>query len=115
DKFVEIVKEITGRGWEIRVFNTLCDASRKRQGAVKELADQTDVIIVIGGKNSANTRRLVDIAESEGVDVYHIETWDELRSNWFLNKEKIGVTAGASTPEWVIENVLEKIKELCSQ
>lgn len=115
ERFVEIAKEIISRGWETRVFNTLCDASRKRQRAVEDLVDQTDVIIVIGGKNSANTRRLVDIAESKGAEVYHIEDWNELRREWLLNREKIGVTAGASTPDWVIEKVLEEIRRLCSQ
>lgn len=115
DKFIEIVGEVISRGSEIRVFNTLCDASRKRQKAVEELVDQTDVIIVIGGKNSANTRRLVDIAKSKGAEVYHIEDWKELQDNWFLNKKKVGITAGASTPDWVIEMVLEKIRELCSR
>lgn len=115
ERFKEIVSEIVGRSWEIRIFNTLCDASRKRQRAVEELVDKTDVIIVIGGKNSANTRRLVDIAKSKGSIVYHIESWDEVLPEWFVGKDKIGVTAGASTPDWVIDKVLEKIKELCYQ
>ncbi len=115
ERFVEITKEIISRGWETRVFNTLCDASRKRQRAIEDLVNQTDVIIVIGGKDSANTRRLVDIAESKGAEVYHIEDWNELRREWLLNKERVGVTAGASTPDWVIEKVLEEIKRLCSQ
>lgn len=115
EKFIDIVKEITSRGWETRVFNTLCDASRKRQRAVEDLVTQTDVIIVIGGKNSANTRRLVDIAEAKGGEVHHIENWIELRPEWFLGRERIGITAGASTPDWVIEKVLEEIKRICSQ
>ncbi len=115
ERFKEIVSEIVSRSWEIRIFNTLCDASRKRQRAVEELVDKADVIIVIGGKNSANTRRLVDIAKSKGSIVYHIESWDEVLPEWFVGKDKIGITAGASTPDWVIDKVLEKIKELCYQ
>jgi 4-hydroxy-3-methylbut-2-enyl diphosphate reductase len=82
---------------------------------VEELVEKTDVIIVIGGKNSANTRRLVEIAESKGATVYHIESWNELLQDWFIGKENIGITAGASTPDWVIEKVLDKIRELCYQ
>ncbi|MBC7320900.1 4-hydroxy-3-methylbut-2-enyl diphosphate reductase [bacterium] len=115
ERFREIVGEVVSRSWEVRIFNTLCNASRKRQKAVEELVDKTDVIIVIGGKNSANTRRLVDIVESKGATVYHIESWDEVLAEWFVGKEKIGITAGASTPDWVIDKVLEKIKRLCFQ
>jgi len=115
DRFREIVVEIISKSWEVRIFNTLCNASRKRQIAVEELVEKTDVIIVIGGKNSANTRRLVEIAESKGATVYHIESWNELLPDWFIGKEKIGITAGASTPDWVIEKVLDKIRELCYQ
>lgn len=113
ERFREIVGEVVSRSWEVRIFNTLCDASRKRQKAVEELVDKADVIIVIGGKNSANTRRLVDIAESKGSTVYHIESWDEVLPEWFIGKERIGITAGASTPDWVIDRVLEKIKLCC--
>lgn len=115
ERFREIVGEIVSKSWEVRIFNTLCDASRKRQLAVEELVDRTDVIIVIGGKNSANTRRLVDIALSKGASVYHIESWDEVLPEWFIGKDRIGITAGASTPDWVIDRVLEKIKSLCCQ
>lgn len=113
DRFREIASEVISRSWEVRVFNTLCNASRKRQMAVEELVNKTDVIIVIGGKNSANTRRLVDIAESKGAIVHHIESWEEVLPDWFIDKEKIGITAGASTPDWVIDKVLEKIRKLC--
>ncbi|MCX7795929.1 MAG: 4-hydroxy-3-methylbut-2-enyl diphosphate reductase [bacterium] len=115
ERFREIVGEVVSKSWEVRIFNTLCDASRKRQLAVEELVDKTDAIIVIGGRNSANTRRLVDIALSKGATVYHIESWDEVLPEWFIGKDKIGITAGASTPDWVIDKVLEKIRELCYQ
>lgn len=115
DRFKEIASEVINRSWEVRVFNTLCNASRKRQMAVEELVNKTDVIIVIGGKNSANTRRLADIAESKGAIVHHIESWEEVLPDWFINKERVGITAGASTPDWVIDRVLEKIRKLCYQ
>jgi len=114
ERFKEILGEIAGKGWEIRVFNTLCDASRRRQRAVEKLSEKVDVIIVIGGKNSANTRRLADIGKGRGIDTYHIESWEEINPEWFSNKGKIGVTAGASTPDWVINKVIEKIREICS-
>jgi 4-hydroxy-3-methylbut-2-enyl diphosphate reductase len=113
EKFKEILGEIASKGWEIRIFNTLCDASQRRQRAVEKLSEKVDVIIVIGGKNSANTRRLADIGKARGIDTYHIESWEEVNPEWFSNKDKIGITAGASTPDWVINKVLEKIREIC--
>ena len=67
-------------------------------------------MIVIGGKNSGNTRRLFQIC-SNIVETYHIESGDEIEKNWFDNKQKIGITAGASTPDWIIENITTKCKE----
>jgi|YelNatPaOPRAMG01_1025707.scaffolds.fasta_scaffold00315_56 4-hydroxy-3-methylbut-2-enyl diphosphate reductase len=113
DKFEDILGEIIKKGWEIRVFNTLCDASQRRQKAMENLSEISDVIIVIGGKNSANTRRLAEIGVKKGIETYHIESWEEVDPKWFYNKERIGITAGASTPDWVIDKVIDKINEIC--
>ena len=92
-----------------RIHNTICDATEKRQLAAQDLANKVDLMIVIGGKHSSNTSRLYDVC-SEKVETYHIETEVELRKNWFLNKNKVGLTAGASTPDFIIEKVIKKIK-----
>ena len=74
--------------------------------------DQTDLMLVIGGFNSANTSRLATLCREQQPDTYHIETSDQLEAEWFAGKERIGVTAGASTPRWIIEEVLESIQKI---
>ncbi len=97
---------------ELRVFNTVCQSTAERQLECKKLAEEADVLIVIGGRMSANTKRLVEIARSCGVDAYHVEVADEIEGSWFLGKKMIGITAGASTPEWIIDAVIERVKKL---
>ncbi|MCD6279545.1 4-hydroxy-3-methylbut-2-enyl diphosphate reductase [Candidatus Micrarchaeota archaeon] len=103
---------------DIKVINTRCGATEDRQSAVKALArdDNIDVIIVIGGRHSANTKRLKQIA-SEIKSTYHIETKDDINPEWFIDSngnkiKKVGVTAGASTPDWVIEDVVNYLKSI---
>lgn len=94
---------------ELRVFNTICSATSVRQKSSLELAKDSDIIIVVGGRNSSNTKMLYNIC-SDIVTTYHIETSDELDFSWFENKSKIGITAGASTPDWIIEDVYNRLK-----
>jgi 4-hydroxy-3-methylbut-2-enyl diphosphate reductase len=107
-----VVQECLMRGNEIRVFNTICDATAVRQEAAKELARQVDCMIVIGGFNSANTKRLAEVCAELQPKTYHLETAEQLDAAWFDNVEKVGVTAGASTPKWLIDEVLGKIEEI---
>ncbi len=95
---------------EIRIFNTICDATAKRQTAALQLASEVDLMLVIGGHDSANTRHLAAICNSTGVTTLHIETADELDCASYSSKTQIGITARGSTPEWVIEEVIEKLK-----
>lgn len=111
----EIVLSLLHRVSELRVFNTICNATRSRQSETRQLAGEVEVMIVVGGKNSGNTRRLVDISRSTGVATYHIEDEGELCAGWFEGAEKVGVTAGASTPDGVLENVIRRIVELGEQ
>lgn len=97
---------------ELRIINTICDATRKRQAAALELAKKVELMIVIGGRNSANTRRLAEVSSSAGVETHHIETAKELNNSWLKNRRKIGITAGASTPDQAIEEVMAKLKEI---
>ncbi|MFO8100723.1 MAG: 4-hydroxy-3-methylbut-2-enyl diphosphate reductase [Dehalococcoidia bacterium] len=95
---------------EIRVFNTICDATGKRQAAALKLASEVDWMLVIGGRDSANTRHLAEICISTGVKTLHIESAGELDQIQWDDGSHVGITAGASTPEWVIEEVIRKLK-----
>ncbi|MFH0836017.1 MAG: 4-hydroxy-3-methylbut-2-enyl diphosphate reductase [Candidatus Micrarchaeota archaeon] len=94
---------------ELRVFNTICSATQERQAAVRELSETADVIIVVGGKNSGNTQRLHQIASGK-VPAYHIERPEEIKQEWLKGAKLVGVTAGASTPDFVIMDVVSHLK-----
>ncbi len=113
-KYQEIAASLVVRVAELRVFNTICNATFENQDATDELAKKVDVMVVIGGRNSSNTKQLHSICKSKLEDCYHIENERELKKEWFKDKKHCGVTAGASTPDWIISSVVEKIKELSS-
>lgn len=110
EKYLEIVNELILKNKEVRVFNTICDATFENQDAARELSKEVDVMVVIGGKNSSNTKQLHSICLENCVDSYLIENETELENSWFLNKKLCGVTAGASTPDWIIQQVVNKIE-----
>ena len=97
---------------ELRVFNTICSATLERQQAAVEIAGQVDVMFVLGGRNSANTARLAQICASTGVPTHQLETVGELTSEMLAGKRIAGVTAGASTPDWIIEEFVKKLELL---
>jgi len=103
---------------ELRVYNTICRATLHRQHAARALAQRADVMVVVGGRNSANTRRLAELCRKEGVPTYDIETAVELEVDWLGEAGAggavglVGVTAGASTPDWVIGEVLDRLCEM---
>ncbi|SNR93198.1 4-hydroxy-3-methylbut-2-enyl diphosphate reductase [Desulfurobacterium atlanticum] len=108
-KFVaSLSKEIK----EMKLFNTICKATKVRQEETRKLAQQVDMMIVIGGKNSSNTGKLYAISKKLNRNSFHIESAEEIDESWFKNIEKIGITAGASTPQWIIEEVIERIKTI---
>ena len=104
----EIVYDLIPIAKELRVINTICTATTVRQQSTFQLAQESDVMIVIGGKNSSNTRMLYQICKKLVV-THLIETSDELECSWLSNKQNIGLTAGASTPDWIIVEVYNKI------
>jgi len=108
----EIIAELLSRVAELRVFNTICNATVSRQAETRELASQVEVMVVVGGRNSGNTSRLVDICRATGVTTYHIEDGSELEPSWFEGVKKVGITAGASTPDFVLEKVLENLEDM---
>lgn len=95
---------------EIRIFNTLCNFTAKRLESTEKVAKYVDLMIVIGGKNSANTTQLANLCKKIGVKTYHIEDVKEIERKWFKDIKKIGITAGASTPQWIIDEIIDKIK-----
>lgn len=99
------------RNFELRVVNTLCHATTGQQEAAARLARHVDVMIVVGGRKSANTRHLREVCEEQGTRAYHVETPDELQPSWFENAERVGITAGASTPDDSIDAVEARIRE----
>jgi 4-hydroxy-3-methylbut-2-enyl diphosphate reductase len=112
ENLTNVVHECLMKGGEIRVFHTICDATAVRQEEAKELAKQVDCMIVIGGYNSANTRRLAEVSAELQPRTHHIETAEQLNSEWFKGVGKAGVTAGASTPKWLIDEVVEQIHQI---
>ncbi len=107
----EVVNSISRNLVEFRVFNTICESTTTRQNECASLASEADLMIVVGGNNSANTGRLAEIARSIQKRTYHIETEDQLDPGWFEGIKRIAVTAGASTPDWIIERVVARIVE----
>ena len=100
------------RNFEMHVVNTLCHATTGQQEAAAALAATVDVMVVVGGKKSANTRHLKEVCEEQGTRAHHIEGADELQAEWFAGVERIGLTAGASTPDYSIDEVERRIREL---
>ncbi len=116
DAYRQIVQavagEYIGRISELRVADTICDATEQRQASAIELARQVDVMLVVGGADSANTKRLAELCQAAGAPTYLIEEAGQIAPAWLAGKQRVGVTAGASTPDWVIQGVVAKLKEL---
>lgn len=111
----ELLSYLAPRCKEIKVFNTICNPTIERQDAARELAREVQVMIVVGGKNSSNTRHLADVCREEGATTYHIEEPAEVEPAWFTGIQEIGVTAGASTPGWLMDQVITRITDLEQQ
>ncbi|NLA59438.1 MAG: bifunctional 4-hydroxy-3-methylbut-2-enyl diphosphate reductase/30S ribosomal protein S1 [Firmicutes bacterium] len=105
------IAELVGEAREVKCYDTICTATARRQQAARDLASRVDVMLVVGGRNSANTTRLAQICQESGARTYHIETADEIEPRWFRPGDKVGVTAGASTPNWLIEEVVQRMTE----
>jgi len=116
EKVEHLVNQIRNRDYvdEVYFVNTICQPTRDRQVAVRDLADQVDLMIVIGGYNSSNTKKLVQVCEEKKIAAHHIESFSQLKKKWFYKKKHVGITAGTSTPEHVISeahNAILKIAE----
>lgn len=107
-----VVSALLGGASEIKVFNTICEATAERQDNALSFARHVDIMLVVGGRNSSNTRRLWELCREAGCDAYHIETSEELEPKWFEGKESVGITGGASTPQWIIDEVVKAVEAL---
>lgn len=111
-KLLQIASYLVERCTEVRIFNTICNATSYNQKAALDLSKEVDIMIVVGGKTSSNTKQLLSIAKQHCKDSYLVEDENELELAWFKDKRLCGITAGASTPDWIIENVKQKISTI---
>jgi (E)-4-hydroxy-3-methyl-but-2-enyl pyrophosphate reductase len=118
-QFFEAVKKwAAGNHPHYKIYETICDSTQRRQAEVKRLAETVDVVIVVGGRESGNTRRLAEIARETGKPAYHIETEADLESldmDVLSSAQRIGITAGASTPNWIIKKVYKSLEALLAR
>jgi len=110
--FAKLVEKLMSICKEVRVFNTICNATFENQDATATLAKASDVMLVIGGKHSSNTKQLHAICKTYCNDSYLIENYKEIDKEWFNGKAKCGISAGASTPDWIVQDVVDYIKSL---
>ena len=111
-KYAAIIEELRKRSGEIKVCETICDATVENQISIKELASAVDIVFVIGGRHSANSNKLVEQAHFKCSRSFLIETPDEITEDQIQGVEKVGVSAGASTPDWMIRDVVKRLREL---
>ena len=111
EDYMEVANYLIPRYKEVRVFNTICNATFENQEAVRKISKQADVMIIIGGKNSSNTKQLSSISHDYCNDSYHIEDENDIDPIWFKNKKFCGISAGASTPDRIIQNVVNFIEK----
>ncbi len=111
EDYMQVANYLIPRYKEVRVFNTICNATFENQDAVRKISISSDIMIIIGGKNSSNTKQLFSIAKDSCISSYHIEDENEIDFSWFEDKKSCGISAGASTPDWIIQNVLKSIQK----
>ncbi len=112
EQFTEIVKRLSEKYYEVRAVNTICTDTRNRQFEAAQLAKEVEVMVVVGGKTSANTKHLADLATWSGAKSYHIEGPDELDPMWFSGVGVAGLMSGASTPGWLVDQVADKMEAI---
>lgn len=112
DVLKKIICDVIGLAKEVKVYNTICNSTSLRLEETRNLAKEVDIMIIVGGKNSANTTQLAKLSREICATVYFIEAPDELQAEWFNGVKKVGITGGASTPKWIIDKVVEKLKEI---
>lgn len=112
DTFAGVLSEVAKRAREVLVFNTICSETTRCQERARSLAGKVNVLLVVGGRNSANTSRLQELCRSICPRTHHVETADEIDGRWFRYGMTVGVVAGASTPDWLVENIVGRLEQL---
>jgi (E)-4-hydroxy-3-methyl-but-2-enyl pyrophosphate reductase len=115
ERFSDIVIALSEKYYEVRAVNTICTDTNNRQSEALRLADEVEVMVVVGGKTSANTKHLAELSETHGARSHHIEGPDELRPEWFDGVTVAGLMSGASTPGWLVDQVQARMEELTRQ
>jgi 4-hydroxy-3-methylbut-2-enyl diphosphate reductase len=110
--FTDIVRKLSEKYYEVRAINTICTDTKNRQSEVETLSREVDVMVVVGGKTSANTKHLAELSAIHGARAYHIEGPDELCADWFAGVGTAGLMSGASTPGWLVDQVADRMDEL---
>jgi 4-hydroxy-3-methylbut-2-enyl diphosphate reductase len=110
EAFLQLVQRIVPRAGEVKIVNTVCRSTAARLAETEKLAHRVQLMIILGGRQSHNTRELARISRLAGVDTHHIERDDELQRQWFRNIERVGLAAGASTPDEAIDDAVRRIK-----
>ncbi len=110
NKFQELVEIIEKKGYDISVLDTICNATEERQTEAREVARQSDVMIVIGDKHSSNTQKLYEISKKECANTYYIQTTKDMDYHQIKSINNVGITAGASTPNYIIEEVSKNVR-----
>lgn len=111
----DVIIKLLPRVKELKIFNTICEVTNRRQKEVRRLAQIADLVIVIGGRKSANTSRLAAIASEERCETHHIETALDVNKDWIAGKSLVGITAGSSTPIWIINEVIDKLNQIAKK
>jgi 4-hydroxy-3-methylbut-2-en-1-yl diphosphate reductase len=111
-KYREIIEVLREKAKEVKVCETICDATEENQRAIRELSLEVDLLYVIGGRHSANSNKLVESARAGCPRSLLIETPDEINPEDLRGVERVGISAGASTPDWMIQRVVERLREL---
>ena len=110
-EFIAVTAALLSKSQEVRVFNTLCAATRQRQEAARELSQEVDLMLVIGDQNSSNTKTLTQECLQTGVRTWQIQSSADIKPEYLVGVNKVGITAGASTPDWIIKEVLDRMTE----
>lgn len=111
-KYNAILDALRERAIEVKVCETICDATEENQSAIRELSGEVDLVYVIGGRHSANSNKLVEIAQEKCPRTFLIETADEVNADDLQGVARIGISAGASTPDWMIQRVIERLRAI---
>lgn len=115
DTFRKIVLKVIDTVREVKIFNTICDFTAQRVKETREMAKKVELMVIVGGKNSSNTNQLVKLSKDVCAKVYHVETAEEIKEEWFQGVENVGITGGASTPQWIIDDAVKKIREISEE